>query len=111
MSRVQDADARQLAAFLVGWARRGVEGRGWLWTKDCAHYGLRTWCSLLGSGYSVLWHLKLAQKVHAFSYNARPARATAAIVVAAAAAAAASWEIVNYLACRRRKTAVEAAPE
>jgi len=46
-----------------------------------------------------LWHLKLAQKVHAFSYNA-----------AAAAAAAASWEIVNYLACRQEDD-VKAAPE
>lgn len=75
-------------------------------STDC-ELGARCW--VLGAGYSVLWHLKLAQKVHAFSYNARAARATAAI--AAAAAAAASWEIVNYLACRRRKTAVEAAPE
>lgn len=103
MSRVQDADARQLAA-PSEWGGEW-EGRTSLWAKDCAQYGLRTWCSVLGAGYSVLWHLKLAQKVHAFSYNARPARATAAI------AAAASWEIVNYLACRRRKTAVEAAPE
>lgn len=38
--------------------------------------GLRsTASSLLVAGSSVLWHLKLAQKVHAFSYNA--SRATA----------------------------------
>lgn len=108
MSRVQDADSRQLAAFLVRWEweGRGEAGCG-LRIARTTDYELGAGCSLLGSGYSVLWHLKLAQKVHAFSYNARPARATAAIVVAAAA----SWEIVNYLACRRRKTTAEAAPE